>query len=95
MDNDKHVDAVPVEDNPVPQSKPVEDTPVEQVTLPDEPAYTDQLPPAGTEANVNVIAEDSEEADFSKDQEPTFDDEPVEDVKDEELDLSGPGTEGA
>jgi hypothetical protein len=83
-DIDKPVDAAPVPDNPVPQAKPVSD----------EPAYSDQLPPAGTEDNVNVIAEDSEEADFSKNQEPVLDEEDLEIEEDEDLDLSGPGTEG-
>lgn len=86
MDNDTPVDAAPVQDNPVPQSPPVAD----------EPAYSDQVPPAGTEVNVNVVPEDSEEADLAKDQTPVLDDsEDSSDEADEDVDLSGPATEGA
>jgi hypothetical protein len=63
----------------------------------DEPAYSPDVPPAGLEASVNVVAEDSEEADFSKNQEPELDESNDEDeaAEDDELDLSGPATEGA
>jgi hypothetical protein len=60
-----------------------------------EPAYSDQLPPAGTEVNVNIVAEDSEESDLAKDQTPELDDEVLEVEADEDVDLTGPATEGA
>lgn len=59
--------------------------------------YDPNARPEGFEDTVNVVAEDSEELDLAKDQEPvldeTTDDEPDED--DEDIDLSGPATEGA
>lgn len=57
--------------------------------------YDPDARPEGFEDNVNVIAEDSEESDFSKDQEPVLDDEDLELEDDEDVDLSGPATEGA
>lgn len=57
--------------------------------------YDPNARPEGSEDFVNVVAEDSEEIDFSKDQEPTLDDEDLELEDDEDVDLSGPATEGA
>lgn len=89
-DIDKPVDAAPLEDNPVPQSPPVSSDVVE--------GYSPDLPPAGIEENVNVVAEDSEDSDFAKNQEPVYDDEPEvddEDDTDDEQDSDGDSEGGA
>lgn len=87
MDVDQREDAAPVSDNPVKQSPPVSG----------EPEFSSDVPPSGIEASANIVAEDSEEADFAKNQEPALDEDDSDDeVADEEdVDLSGPGTEGA
>jgi hypothetical protein len=57
--------------------------------------YDPDARPEGFEDAANIVAEDSEESDFSKDQEPVLDDEDLEIEDDEDVDLSGPATEGA
>jgi len=57
--------------------------------------YDPNARPEGFEDTVNVVAEDSEEVDLAKDQTPELDDENLELEDDEDVDLSGPATEGA
>jgi hypothetical protein len=56
--------------------------------------YDPNARPEGFEDAANVVAEDSEEVDFAKDQSPELDENDLEDDG-SEPDLSGPATEGA
>lgn len=56
--------------------------------------YDPNARPEGFEDTANVVAEDSEEVDFAKDQSPELDEHDLEDDG-SEPDLSGPATEGA
>lgn len=56
--------------------------------------YDPNARPEGFEDTANVVAEDSEEVDFAKDQSPELDENDFEDDG-SEPDLDGPATEGA